>query len=82
MTIPVSAGDEICFRGDNIARSFFSGTTSSFNVKGNIMSIVNSTDYLYDNSLTSQYAFTQLFANCTGLTSAKDLILPATSLTH
>lgn len=88
-TITVNSGDKIQFRGDNTAYcgdnpnlcSKFSGSTAEFEVEGNIMSLINSTDFSALTTLESDYTFAFLFSNCTGLTSAENLILPATPLT-
>ena len=67
----------------------FSGTTCQFELVGNIMSLIQSSgfetlDELNKNAPTPAYGynwtFTRLFSNCTGLTSAKRLVLPATKL--
>ena len=90
----VSSGDTVQFRGDNTTISYssttmqyrneFSGTTARFNVKGNVMSLLDKNDFAnkttFDNG--SQYTFFLLFNYCTGLPSAKNLILPATALTE
>ena len=87
--INVNTGDKIQFRGNNAAygisgfepkSSTFSGSTAGFEVEGNIMSLINSTDFSTLTTLDSTYTFVNLFSNCTGLTSAKNLILPATTL--
>ena len=86
--ITVNPGDKIQFRGDNTAycgdnpdlRSTFGGSTAEFEVEGNIMSLINSTDFSTLTTLESNFTFAFLFINCTGLTSAENLILPANSL--
>ena len=87
-TITVKAGDKIQFRGDNTAYcgdnpdlySTFGGSTAEFEIEGNIMSLINSTDFSTLATLESNFTFAFLFSNCTGLTSAENLILPATRL--
>ena len=88
VNINVVNGDTVQFRGDNATYATatnvynrFSGTTASFNVKGNIMSLIDSDDYAGVSSLTSSYTFAHLFIDCTGLTDASKLVLPATTLT-
>ena len=44
------------------------------------MSLVSSTDFNNLTTLQSAYTFVSLFENCTGLTDASNLILPATTL--
>ena len=87
--INVVAGDKIQFRGNNAtygssssSYSTFSGSTAGFEVEGNIMSLINSTNFSTLKTLESDYTFSYLFYNCTGLTSAENLILPATTLTN
>ena len=87
-SISVNEGDVIQFRGDNATYSsgssrynYFSGTTCQFKVCCNIMSLVNSTEFATATlSSESDYNFYYLFYYCTGLTSAENLILPATAL--
>lgn len=83
----VSTGDIVEFRGDNtqygslpLSYNTFSGTTATFEVYGNTMSLINSTGYTGVTDLTEQYAFNRLFAGCTGLTTAEYLVLPTTTL--
>ena len=52
-----------------------------FEVCGNIMSLVNSNNFSNLTTVNSR-AFMQLFRNCTGLTDASKLVLPATTLTE
>ena len=90
-SISVTTGDKVEFRGDNMIYggveggahhgSTFSGTTAEFNLEGNIMSLVNSTGFSTAVTLTGSYNFAYLFLYCTGLTSAENLSLPATTLT-
>ena len=56
-------------------------TTCGFNLKGNIMSLINSTGFSAMTALEEICTFNSLFLGCTGLTSANNLILPATTLT-
>ena len=93
-TIEVVAGDIIQFRGNNSTygtsvdpwpnnqMSTFSGTTAVFNIKGNIMSLSSTTSFSASTYLGDKYTFSALFAHCTGLTNASNLVLPATSLKH
>lgn len=56
-------------------------STNSFNAKGNIMSLLYGDEYKNKVDLTDKnYCFTYLFKDCTGLTSAENLSLPATAL--
>lgn len=86
--INVVSGDVVQFRGDNASYSpgaqnrfsCFSACTCQFIVKGNIMSLINSTDFKDLKTLTDTYTFRSFFNSCTGLTSAENLFLPATTL--
>ena len=84
-SLSVATGDIVYFRGNNDAYgngnitdscgATFSSTTCSFKVYGNVMSLINSTDFK-DLSAVTYYAFDGLFTKCTGLTDASNLILP------
>ena len=82
VVINVVAGDKIQFRGNNATynKNMFDGSTAGFSVEGNIMSLINKTDFSALTILESANTFNDLFINCTGLTSAENLILPATTL--
>ncbi|MBQ3414514.1 MAG: hypothetical protein IJH39_04035 [Clostridia bacterium] len=83
----VNAGDKILFRGNNAS---YCGSNNSYNnlftttcpfiVYGNIMSLINSTTFRTLTEVTEVHTFTGIFLNCTGLTSAENLVLPATTL--
>ena len=86
-TITVNTGDKIKFRGSNTSYgtyassySTFGSSTAGFEVEGNIMSLINSTNFATATTLGSKYTFNGLFNGCTGLTSAENLVLPATTL--
>ena len=87
---PFAAGTEVYLRGNNDTLSNFENgmyrscckfnSTGRFAAKGNIMSLLSSTGYTTMTEFVSGGVFTQLFYQCTGLTSAENLILPATTL--
>ena len=89
-TIYVTAGKRVRFFGDNTTYatngsdnySFISSNTD-FYVYGNIMSLVNSTNYATATTLTDSYTFAGLFRNNTHLKShpSYELLLPAITLT-
>jgi len=87
-SISVVSGDTLQFRGNNTTYgtssyyNTFSGSTAQFKVKGNIMSLINSTNFSGLTTFESDYTFYILFAACTGLTDASKLLLPATTLTE
>ena len=85
--ISVVAGDIVQFKGDNQQYgsrvndyNCFSGTSCGFKTYGNIMSLIDSTDFATLTTLASSYTFFRLFTNCAGLTDAHKLILPANTL--
>ena len=91
VTIDVVTGDIVQFRGDNdayvdnesgYAKGYFASSTCGFELEGNIMSMINSTGYSNITAMTSgnNAAFSMMFDGCTGLTSAENLVLPATTL--
>ena len=83
----VNSGDRVEFRGNNTAfgangySSYFVASDIRLNVEGNIMSLLSSSGYQNMTAMTSAntYAFYNLFQNV-GIVSAKNLILPATTL--
>ena len=88
-TINVAEGDKIQFRGNNRQYSTnysnynsFSGSTASFEAEGNIMSLIYGDDFKNKLTISSTYAFYGLFKDCTNLVSAKNLVLPATTLAN
>lgn len=87
-TISVTTGDVVRFKGTNSSYavdksnySGFEGGTASFNIEGNIMSLVYGNDFEGQTALTGTYNFCSIFklSNCV---SAENLILPATTLTN
>ena len=55
-------------------------STGHFEVQGNIMSLISDDSFANADELIDSKGFYGLFENCTGLTSAENLILPATTL--
>lgn len=79
--IQVSTGDKVYFKGTNPSYGESIASSASFNVKGNIMSLI------YDDSFETATAvggsaFSALFSGCTLLRSAEHLQLPATTLSN
>ena len=88
-TINVVKGDKIQFRGNNTQYATsssrynsFSGSTASFEVEGNIMSLIYGDDFKNNSIISSRYALASLFRDCAKLVSAENLVLPATTLTN
>lgn len=88
-SISVSQGDTVQMLGANPTYCYpteqetnykpvsFSGTTAGFTVSGNIMSLIRPDKYPTSFLANSTYNFRGLFRDCTGLTNASALILPA-----
>lgn len=82
--IDVNADDVVQFYGNN---NSYNGTkivcSSSITCKvyGNIMSLVDETNFATNTTLSAANAFQGLFQDNTTLTDASDLLLPATTLT-
>lgn len=86
--IPVVSGDTVLFRGNNVngysSGSYvvgFRGTTCSFNLKGNIMSLFNSDPRVFS-LMTSMPGGVDSFFMSSNVVDATDLILPATTLSQ
>ena len=87
-TINVTSGDVVRFKGTNTSYAkdksnysgFESGTTT-FDVEGNIMSMVYGHNFIGNNTLTGTYNFCSMF-KLSKVVSAENLILPATTLTN
>ena len=86
-TISVAQGDRVMFRGNNTtyatsksAYSGFEGGTSTYDIEGNIMSLLYEDGFASNNALTnSTYQFCSLFKKAP-VVSARNLILPATTM--
>ena len=86
-TISVTTGDKVRFKGSNNTYAtdknnysgFDSGGTATYNIEGNIMSLVYGDNFVGNTALTGTYNFCSIFkqAKCV---SAENLILPATTL--
>ena len=90
-TITVNSGDKLQFRGNNTAYcsvsiygdvfyNSFRGS-ASFELEGNIMSLIYGDNFKNNSAISSTYTFANLFSYCANLVSAENLILPATTLT-
>ena len=88
-TISVAANDVVRFRGSNTtyatsksAYSGFEGGTAQFDVEGNIMSLLYGDGFASNTALTnSTYQFCSLFKKSL-VVSARNLVLPTTTLTN
>ena len=84
-TSTIQAGNKVIFKANLTPMSNYGiGTFSStgrFKAMGNPMSLLYGDDFRGRTDLTEKnYAFSNLFSGCTGLTSAENLRLPATTL--
>ena len=87
VSLNVTAGDRIRFKGSNnqygsTTLSYyntFNSSTAKFDVKGNIMSLLNSDSFINVTTISSSYTFNHLF-DAVHIINAKNLILPATTL--
>lgn len=83
LTIPVEAGDEVAFMNDDewFSSGNISQTEIRFNAKGNIMSLQDGDNFRTSKIINEEEFFSYLF-KWSGIVSAENLILPATSLTE
>ena len=81
-TIQVTAGDKVQFYGNNTAYNTtkINAGTASVKMYGNIMSLVNETNFATVTTLPADQTFNSLFQNYTNLTDASYLLLPAMTL--
>ncbi|WP_027729349.1 leucine-rich repeat protein [Treponema sp. C6A8] len=81
-----AVGDKVQFFGDNATYTGTSNSNSKIScskecyVYGNIMSLINSTDFKNEKTLTESYTFYELFMNNSNIKNM-NLLLPATTLT-
>lgn len=76
--------------GGRLCGGSFKKSTAGFTVEGNIMSLVDSENFRGLTTLTDSHNFNDLFGDyngytndyCPGLTSVRNLVLPATTLTE
>ena len=77
----VSAGNKIMWKNSDTYGAGYFSSTNNFTAEGNVMSLVYGDDFVGQTSLEGYDTFFEgLFLNCSGLTSAENLILPATTL--
>ena len=79
----LNTGQKVLLKGLNYNYHINSfGSTGQFKVYGNIMSLISGDTFENVDTLTNIRSFSCLFSGATGLTSAENLILPATTLTQ
>ena len=87
-TVPVNAGDIVQIRGNNLTENGMNhhldfdggGSNCTYNVYGNIMSLVHPTDF--SGLTTFSGSFSYIFLNNKKVISAENLVLPATTLSN
>ena len=89
LNIEVVSGDIIQFRGNNTeygndsgSYNYFFSNNAQFNIKGNIMSLINSINFKTITTLESNFTFIRLFEKCTGVINSNKLILPSIILSR
>lgn len=81
-TVDIHVGEKIQFFGNSQSygnNNCYFETSTQCKVYGNIMSLVDETNYASCTELTEDFAFWSLFENCK-ITDASDLVLPAINL--
>ena len=85
--INVVIGDKVLIKGNNTHYAYdnknysgFTGGTATYNIKGNVMSLIYGDNFRGQTTFTEDCALSQVF-NGSNIVSAKYLILPATTLT-
>lgn len=80
ITVNVGSGDKVMWKGNIVGsgNKRFSGGTASFDIQGNIMSLIYGDNFIGQTSLNN-LTFKHMFAN-SEITNAENLILPATTL--
>ena len=79
----LNTGQKVLLKGLNYNYHINSfGSTGQFKVYGNIMSLISGDTFENVDTLTNIRSFSYLFSGATGLTSAENLVMPATSLTN
>ena len=80
----LNGGDKLLIKGQNetYGTTYYNQfrSTGQFEAKGNIMSLISGDSFTNADELTTSYTFNRLFYGCSGLTSAENLVLPATTL--
>ena len=91
LSVTLVAGEKAIWKGEAVryalgndntgqGRQTIFSSTGQFKVYGNIMSLISGDTFEDAETFTGVNTFCALFKECTGLTSAENLILPATTL--
>ena len=79
----VSANHKVMWKGDTIGNTnttYFASSGGTWVAEGNVMSLLYGDDFSGQTSMGNSN-LSELFNGCSGLTSAENLILPATAMT-
>ena len=91
--IDTVAGDKVLFKGTNSVYakdksnysgfdiSGYTGTAATYNIEGNIMSLIYGDNFIGNTAMTGTYNFCSIFKASKAI-SAENLVLPSTSLTQ
>ena len=86
-SISVSVGDKVLFKGNNTSYATSKtaycafGGDSTYNIDGNIMSLIYGDNFIGQTAMTETYNFCSMFKQ-SKVVSAENLILPSTVLTE
>lgn len=82
-TPETSVGQEVLWKRNSDSLGLhFSGTTGSFSLKGNLLSLQYGDDFKFKDICGNSATFEGLFENCTGLINAENLRMPAKIVTN
>lgn len=79
-TSTIQSGNKVLWKGTNSSNIGTFSSTGRFVAEGNSMSLIYGDDFSGQTSISTQSAFARMFEGCTGLTSAENMVLPATTL--
>lgn len=85
-TSSINAGDKIMFKASSLSIGTENGIgtirpSGSASVEGNIMSLVYGDNFSGQTSITNNFQLRKLFSGATNITSAENMVLPATTFT-
>lgn len=85
-TSSINTGDKIMFKASSLSIEAETGIgtirpSGSASVEGNIMSLVYGDNFVGQTSITNNFQFRKLFSGSTNITSAENMVLPATTFT-
>ena len=86
--INVVSGDKVLIKGNNTRYSYdyqnycgFVAGTATYNIEGNIMSLIYGDNFVNQLTLTTTYALAHIFSD-SNIVSAENLVMPATTLSN